>query len=269
MNKEKIVSLPVYLGPQQEQLSKFDAAQRLLDDWHGCEKCELCQTRSSESIVFASGNPESKIMIIGEAPGEQEAKTGIPFIGASGQLMNEFIATSSDDPGIQELGRWFLKGKALTPSDGIYFHEQMLAYRERVFMLSNIVSCRPPDNEKPTPAQQDACWPRLLSLIYLIDPWLIITVGNTPLEKLSRQKLKVTKVHGQIFDCEFTTRFGKTSYPVLPTLHPSYLLRRADWKDPKGEYWATSNDWLSAMRVFDQLRLNHRLISKLPKRGLE
>jgi DNA polymerase len=192
-------------------------------------------------------------MLIGEAPGEEEAETGIPFYGNAGKLLNQIIAMTSDDPGIRELYDWYCKVKH-TEANTDYFRDKMLEYRKQELFITNAVSCRPPDNRTPTHKETKACWERLYNLIYIVDPLLIITSGKTSLEAVLRRQMEVTKVRGHVFDITVPGRVRDVTYPVVATLHPSYLLRVADWKDKSGNCMKTVQDFLSAFRMVDELR---------------
>src|SRR5258708_1267781 len=97
------ISLHIYEGNRLEQLNS------LYEEWKGCTRCPLGSTRKHEEIVFGDGNPESKVLIVGEAPGEEEENTGLPFVGQSGRLLNQILARTSNDSGIQELSQWYSK----------------------------------------------------------------------------------------------------------------------------------------------------------------
>jgi DNA polymerase len=240
--------------------TKMDQLKQLWDSgWYGCKRCSLCETRTgkngdlSDDIVFADGNPEAKIMFVGEAPGEEEAARGIPFVGASGRLMNQILATVSDDTGIQELFRWINTGRH-NSDDQEHFHKMMLEWRQKEFFFTNVVACHPIDNRVPTNAEIKACWERVLNIIYIVDPWLIIASGKTAIEVLVRKKIEVTKMRGHIFDVEIQGHLTSYRVPAIATLHPSYLLRQADWKEKGGTYMQTVRDYMEAMVYVDRMK---------------
>lgn len=255
--KEEVpVTLHNFAGTKQEKL------QQLYDLWYGCERCQLSKFRRTEDgaevkdIVYAEGNPDAHVMIIGEAPGEEETETGIPFYGSAGKLLNQIIAMTSDDPGIQELYTWYCKVKH-TEANTSYFRDKMLEYRKQELFITNSVSCRPPDNRTPTKHELKACWERLMNIIYIVDPLLIVTSGKTSLETVLKRQIEITKVRGHIFDVNIPGHVRDVTYPVIATLHPAHLLRMADWKDKNGNCMKTVRDYLNAFKFVDELRLRY------------
>lgn len=255
---EEIEPLPILGGVGMEKL------QKLYDLWHGCAKCPLYQTRPSPDIVFGEGNPNARVMIIGEGPGEEEERTSLPFVGPSGQLLNQMLALISDDTGIQEVSKWYDTAPR-TKMNMKRFHDAVLEWRHQEFFITNIVSCRPPENRQPNNVEIKACSGRLRSLIYEIDPLVIIAVGKTSLEALIHRTSEITKKRGQLHEVDVHGRVGKVTYPVMPILHPSYLLRKADWKNPDGDYAKTVKDIYKAMRLKDELML-HQYGIPIPER---
>ena len=162
-----------------------------------CSKCPLHQTRNN--VVFGNGNPEAAIMLIAEAPGYYEDKSGIVFQGKSGELLDKILAACG-----------------FTRDGQIY--------------ISNIVKCRPPNNREPNDAEKNACLPYLYRQIELINPHIIILLGATALKGLINPDAKITQVRGQWINWK--------NRLVMPTYHPSALLRnqqlkRPVWKDFK------------------------------------
>lgn len=154
-----------------------------------CASCELHKTRNN--IVFADGNPQSaKIVLIGEAPGENEDLQGIPFVGRAGKLLNEFL----EKAGIS---------------------------REKDLYIINTVKCRPPKNRVPSDKEKEACRGFLMSQIEIISPKIILLCGATALKSFCNAKMPISKVRGEIIDIKIN---GK-EYRAMPIFHPSYLLR--------------------------------------------
>lgn len=149
-----------------------------------CTKCDLSKTRTN--TVFARGNPRSYIMIVGEAAGHDEDISGKPFVGLSGKLL---------DKALVEVG--------LNPETDVY--------------VCNIVKCRPPGNRKPSQDESDTCIDYLEEQINIINPQIILTLGNTATENLINTTFGVTKIHGKVFK--------RLSSKVIPMYHPSYILR--------------------------------------------
>ncbi len=148
-----------------------------------CQKCSLCETRTN--CVFGTGNRNARLMFIGEAPGEKEDLSGIPFVGAAGKLLDRFL-------------------------------EAVDISREDVY-IANILKCRPPKNRDPLPAEEDACIDYLREQVRLIDPELIVCLGRISAMRLIKPDFKITKEHGVWFDVA-----GKR---ICAVYHPSALLR--------------------------------------------
>tara|TARA_Y100001970_G_C14216509_1_gene849990 strand:- start:174 stop:959 length:786 start_codon:yes stop_codon:yes gene_type:complete len=163
--------------------NKKDLLFNLNQKYSSCLKCELGKTRTN--FVFGVGSYKSKIMFIGEGPGADEDQTGEPFVGRAGKLLTKMIN-----------------------SIGI---ERQDAY------ITNIVKCRPPQNRNPLDDEIASCFPILKQQIEIVNPKLIVTLGNFPAKSLIPDIQGITKIHGKIFQYE--------NWQMLPTFHPSYLLR--------------------------------------------
>jgi len=250
-----------FQGTKMERLRQLWETQ-----WYGCTRCQLSTTRinGTEDIVFGQGNPDAHVMLIGEAPGEDEEASGVPFVGQSGQLLNQILAATSDDEGIQELFKWYNRGRH-SRADTDHFHEQVLKWRDQEFFITNLVSCRPPNNRTPNHPEVKACWERLYNIIYIVDPWLIITLGRPSIEALVHRQIEITKLRGTIFDVEIRGRRVPYRIPTMACLHPSYLLRQADWKSKTGSFMKTVHDFDSALRFVDGMR-HHYLGTPIPRR---
>ena len=149
----------------------------------GCRNCDLCQTR--HNVVFGVGNRNSKLMLIGEGPGEQEDLQGIPFVGPAGKLLDDMLSIID-------------------------------VTRENCY-IANIVKCRPPRNRDPLPQEQQVCYPYLENQIALIDPKIIVCLGRIAGQKIMSQELRITVDHGR------WQHKGGRWYMAL--YHPSALLR--------------------------------------------
>ena len=148
-----------------------------------CDKCELCKTRTN--CVFGVGNTEADILFVGEAPGEQEDLSGIPFVGRAGQLLDKFLYAVDID-------------------------------RQDVY-IANILKCRPPKNRDPLPEEEDACIGYLREQVALINPKVIVCLGRISAMRLIKPDFKITKEHGQWFK--------KGNYLMTAVYHPAALLR--------------------------------------------
>ena len=148
-----------------------------------CQKCELCKTRTN--IVFGTGNENARLMFIGEAPGQKEDESGIPFVGAAGKLLNKYL----DAVGIR---------------------------REDVY-IANILKCRPPKNRDPLPEEEEACIGYLREQVRLIRPKIIVCLGRISAMRLIKPDFKITKEHGEWFE--------RGGYLMTAVYHPAALLR--------------------------------------------
>ena len=168
-----------------EKSESLDELNRLICN---CTKCVLHKGRNK--FVFGSGNPNADVMVIGEGPGAEEDKQGLPFVGRAGQLLTDIL-------------------KAIKFS------------RDEVF-IGNIVKCRPPDNRTPLPEEMETCIPYLAKQIELIKPKLILCLGLTAAKGLLRKKDSLTSLRGQVFEYE--------GIKTMVTFHPAALLRNPNWK---------------------------------------
>ncbi len=148
-----------------------------------CKKCPLHRKR--KNVVFGTGDADSKLMFIGEAPGLEEDLRGEPFVGEAGALLTKII-------------------------------EAMSLNRERVY-ICNIVKCRPPNNREPSPEEVNMCKAYCLEQIRLIMPKVICTLGKVASQTILDTSSPITKLRGNLYDF-----FGRK---VMPTFHPAYLLR--------------------------------------------
>jgi len=157
-----------------------------------CEQCKACELhKTRNNVVFADGNPEtSSIILIGEAPGENEDMQGIPFVGRAGKLLNEFLVSA----GIS---------------------------RENDLYIINTVKCRPPKNRVPSTEEKEACRHFLEAQIEIIDPKIILLCGATAMKSFLPAKTPISKIRGEIFEI----KVGEKTYNAMPIFHPSYLLR--------------------------------------------
>lgn len=163
-----------------------------------CTRCGLHSTRTQ--TVFARGNPAAALCFVGEAPGAEEDDQGLPFVGRAGQLLDRMIAAMG-----------------LVPERDVY--------------VCNILKCRPPDNRRPEPAEILSCLPYLHEQLDLTRPKVIVALGNTAVAALLDTKLGITKLRG-------LWKLYRGATLVMPTYHPSYLLRPSpQQRDAKREAW--------------------------------
>ena len=150
----------------------------------GCTQCILSEGRSS--VVFGAGKASADLMFVGEAPGAEEDRQGLPFVGRSGKLLEKLI--------VEELG---------IGRDECY--------------IANVVKCRPPGNRDPKPDEIAACRPFLEEQIKIIDPVVIVTLGNFAAKLLLQTQTGITRLRGQSY------RYGERY--LVPTFHPAAALR--------------------------------------------
>jgi uracil-DNA glycosylase family 4 len=149
-----------------------------------CNLCQLSKTRNK--AVFGQGNPNSKIMFIGEAPGREEDLQGKPFVGRSGELLTKMI-------------------------------ENVLNLKRDEIYISNIIKCHPPRNRDPEIEEIESCIPYLIKQIDIIKPKIIVTLGRIAFKYLLNNETPITKARGNLYTFK--------DIKVIPTYHPSYLLR--------------------------------------------
>jgi len=216
----------------------------LIDDWIHCRRCHLADER--KNVVFGDGNPEADILIIGEGPGEHEDIEGVPFIGDSGDVLQQFL----DAVGLD---------------------------RNEDCFITNIVGCRPTmetegfdgkkriENRQPNKVEREACWPRVAETIYRVDPYVIVTMGAPALSMLMGKQLKITALRGRMQEMTLQGRHTTIKYPVMPMYHPSYLMRNQN-KTAEGPWDLTAGDFAEVCLVVDRLREVYRGITP-PDRG--
>ena len=158
--------------------------QELKDVCADCTRCGLCETR--HHVVFGIGNEQADIMFVGEGPGEQEDRQGIPFVGPAGLLLDDMLS-------IIDL------------------------YRGENCYIANIVKCRPPRNRDPLETEQDSCIGYLRNQVALVKPRIIVCLGRIAAKRLIREDYRITKEHGQWVE--------KNGVWLTAIYHPSALLR--------------------------------------------
>ena len=155
----------------------------------GCRKCSLAETRTN--VVFGVGNPNADVMFIGEAPGEKEDLSGIPFVGAAGKLFDKYLVAVG------------------IPREEIY--------------IANMLKCRPPKNRDPKPEEQDLCIEYLREQVRAVSPKLIVCLGRIAAMRLIKPDFRITAEHGIWFE--------RGSFSVCAVYQPSALLRDPRKKD--------------------------------------
>jgi DNA polymerase len=173
----------------------LEALRELLEKF---EDCALKHTATR--LVFADGNPKARIMFVGEAPGREEDLEGLPFVGPSGKLLDRMIAAIGLD-------------------------------RSKAY-IANVIPWRPPGNRTPTPLETQICLPFIQRQIELVNPDVLVTLGNPSTQTLLSTREGIMKTRGKWFEYDTGTR----NIPAIATFHPAYLLRspsykRMSWQD--------------------------------------
>lgn len=181
-----------------------DTLERILADLGDCRRCPLCEGRNR--IVFGSGNPQARLVFVGEGPGEDEDAQGLPFVGRAGQLLTQMIDNTAAREG--------------------------MAVRRKDVYICNVVKCRPPKNRTPEAGEMETCGQFLFRQLNVIRPRAICALGATAARALLGAREGITKLRGRWHRWR--------DIPVMPTYHPSYLLRpynqnakREAWEDLK------------------------------------
>ncbi|HIF23118.1 MAG TPA: uracil-DNA glycosylase [Gemmatimonadetes bacterium] len=158
----------------------------------GCTLCRLSEERTN--VVFSDGAENARLMVVGEAPGANEDKTGVPFVGQAGKFLDLLLATAD-----------------LSREESVY--------------ICNVLKCRPPGNRNPMPDEIELCSPYLKKQIELIQPEALLAVGTFAAQLLTgRQKIALGKLRGEVHSYE--------GVPLVVTYHPAALLRNPKWTRP-------------------------------------
>jgi uracil-DNA glycosylase len=167
----------------------LEALRSLLENFDGC-----ALKSTATRLVFADGNPRARIMFVGEAPGREEDIEGLPFVGRSGKLLDRMIAAIGLD-------------------------------RSKAY-IANVIPWRPPGNRTPTPQETQTCLPFIQRQIQLVDPDILVTLGNPSTQTLLGTREGIMKTRGRWFDYDTGTR----TIRAMATFHPAYLLRSPSYK---------------------------------------
>ncbi len=165
---------------QQEKITALTALQERCKD---CTACGLHQSRTN--VVFGKGNPDSPLLFVGEAPGEKEDRSGLPFVGAAGKLLDHYL---------QYIG---------LETEDVY--------------VANILKCRPPKNRDPLPEEEEACIGYLWEQVNIIRPKVLVCLGRIAAKKLIKADFRITAEHGQWFEAN--------GVKIMAVYHPAALLR--------------------------------------------
>src|SRR2546422_6152100 len=194
---------PILAGPEVVLPSlapENDTLEKIREDIGDCKRCRLHSGR--QKIVFGTGDPEAKLVFVGEGPGADEDTQGVPFVGRAGQLLTQMIENTASREGIPLV-------------------------RKDVY-ICNVVKCRPPENRTPEPDEMEVCGQFLFRQLMAIRPKAICVLGSTAVRALLGRKEGVTRMRGNWYKWR--------DIAVMVTYHPSYLLRPYD-QNAKREAW--------------------------------
>ncbi|MFB3826973.1 MAG: uracil-DNA glycosylase family protein [Bryobacteraceae bacterium] len=190
--------------PEPQPSANGETLEQLAERLAGCTRCRLHQGR--HKLVFGSGNPQAKLVFVGEGPGADEDEQGLPFVGRAGQLLTQMIEGTAKKEGIP-----LMRGD-------VY--------------ICNVVKCRPPNNRTPEPDEMEICGEFLARQIEILRPKALCALGGTAAKYLTGSKDGVTRMRGNWYKWH--------DIPLMVTYHPSYLLRavspqakREAWEDLK------------------------------------
>ena len=167
---------------------KINDLEKLKKLIHGIKNCSL--KNNATNMVFSDGNPKSKIMIVGEAPGANEDEEGLPFVGRAGLLLDKMLAAIDLN-------------------------------REKVY-ISNIINFRPPDNRRPTDEEIKRYLPFITKHIEIINPKILVLLGSTAMNALIGNEVVISKMRGKWIE----KQFGDCKTSVIITFHPAFLMRQ-------------------------------------------
>tara|TARA_B100001115_G_scaffold184024_1_gene184826 strand:- start:2086 stop:2781 length:696 start_codon:yes stop_codon:yes gene_type:complete len=169
----------------RDKMKRLDLLKKTIINLKNCDL-----KKGAKNIVFSDGNPKSKIMLIGEAPGANEDQEGLPFVGRAGQLLDKMLSAINLDRG-------------------------------KVY-ISNIINYRPPDNRRPTEEEIKKYLPFITKHIEIIDPKIIVLLGSTAMNALVGSSVVISKMRGKWIE----KQFGSCKTSIIITFHPAFLMRQ-------------------------------------------
>ena len=202
--KKSPASVPAI--PVEQTIDKKAALATLRQELGDCKRCGLHKGRTK--IVFGAGNPEARLVFVGEGPGQQEDESGIPFVGRAGELLDKIISAI----GLKR--------------DDVY--------------ICNIVKCRPPDNRDPQPQETGICGPFMMRQLEIISPEVVVCLGRPSAQYVLDTSRPIGKLRGHFHDMG--------GMRVMPTFHPAYLLRNESAKRPVWEDMKLVRDALDSKK---------------------
>lgn len=192
------------MNHQESAPEQHETLEQIRKHLGPCQRCKLGATR--KNLVFGTGNPDARLVFVGEGPGADEDAQGEPFVGDAGKMLNRIIAA-------------------------------MELKREEVY-ICNVVKCRPPQNRAPESDEVAACSPFLLRQIRSVRPEAIVALGASAAQTLLETKVPISKLRGKFHDFH--------GIPLMPTYHPSYLLRTGGNSD---SFWSVWDDMTQVLQL--------------------
>lgn len=180
-------------GLTEFRLTRTDEGAQLADFHESIRDCRMCGlSEGRRTVVFGSGSPNADLMFVGEAPGADEDRTGLPFVGSAGALLTRMI--------------------------------EAIGFRREDVYIANVIKCRPPGNRDPLPAEIETCRPFLERQIELVQPVAICALGRFAAQTLLETGEPLGELRGRLFSYR--------GIHLIPTYHPAALLRNQQWKRP-------------------------------------
>jgi len=176
--------------PLQRSLSEISDLDELKNNLDDCGRCSLSGSRTN--LVFGNGDPNASLMFVGEAPGFHEDQKGEPFVGAAGKLLDQLL-------------------------------KQILGLNRSNVYIANVLKCRPPENRDPKPEEISACKPFMLRQIEIVDPLIVVTLGNFSTRLLLDRTVFISKIHGEPIIIN--------NRRVFPVYHPAAALYATKTKE--------------------------------------
>jgi DNA polymerase len=192
------------MNDQPDSSENHETLEQIRKNLGDCHRCKLGETR--KNLVFGVGNPEARLVFVGEGPGADEDAQGEPFVGDAGKMLNRIIAA-------------------------------MELKREDVY-ICNVVKCRPPQNRPPESDEVSSCSPFLLRQLASVKPAAIVALGTSAAQALLQTKIPISKLRSKFHDFH--------GIPLMPTYHPSYLLRTGGNSD---SFWSVWDDMTQVLQL--------------------
>jgi DNA polymerase len=203
----EVKSNPALAQPSAEGAAHHKTLENIRKNLGDCKRCKLGTTR--KNLVFGVGNPQARLVFVGEGPGADEDEHGEPFVGDAGKMLNRIITAM----GIR---------------------------REDVY-ICNVVKCRPPGNRNPETDEIGACAPFLLRQLDSVKPEAIVALGKFASQTLLETKEPISKLRGRFHNFH--------GIPLMPTFHPSYLLRTGGNSDSFWDVWSDMTQVLQLLKL--------------------